>query len=239
MVMKYYLMSLLLVAILILSGCSHSQEPGQPRDADYHNSMGLAFLNEGKVQLAYVEFQKAVRIDPNNKDIVYNLGLVYLQLEDYANAKQYFLKAVSLDSQFASAYNNLGVTYMQLKQWREAVNAFQKALANQLYRTPELAFCSLGMSYYRLGEYEKAIDAFKDAIRRDKSFVLPYYAMSLAYNKLERFGDAADVMDRAIELDPAYQGNRDKKIADIRERLYSAKGEEETDLKDYLDIMNY
>jgi tetratricopeptide (TPR) repeat protein len=95
------------------------------------------------------------------------------------------------------------------------------------------------MSYYRLGEYDKAVDAVKDSIRRDKSFPLPYYVMALAYNKLERFGDAADVMDRAIEIDPAYQGNRDKKIADIRDRLYTAKGEEEADLKDYLEIMNY
>jgi Tfp pilus assembly protein PilF len=201
--------------------------------------MGMAYLNEGKVQLAFVEFQKAIQMEPNNKEVVYNLGLVYFQLEDYVNAKQHFLKAINLDPQFANAYNNLGATYMQLKQWKEAVAAFQKALANPFYKTPEWAFYNLGMSYYRLGEYDKAVDAVKDSIRRDKSFPLPYYVMALAYNKLERFGDAADVMDRAIEIDPAYQGNRDKKIADIRDRLYTAKGEEEADLKDYLEIMNY
>jgi type IV pilus biogenesis/stability protein PilW len=233
------ILAVLLTVVLSTGGCVSSSEIAQPKEAAYHNKMGMAYLNEGKVQLAFVEFQKAIQMEPNNKEIVYNLGLVYFELEDYAKARQYFLKAVGLDPQFANAYNNLGATYMRLKQWNEAVEAFRKALANPLYQTPEWAFYNLGISYYRLGDYDKAVDAFKDAIRRDKSFSLPYYAMALAYNKLEKYGDAAEIMDRAVEIDPDYRGDRDKKIANIKERLYTAKGEDETDLKDYLEIMNY
>jgi len=230
--------ALLAVALCIL-GCVPPSGMAPSKEADYHNKMGMAYLNEGKVQLAFVEFQKAAQIEPNNKEIVYNLGIIYLQLEDYENAKQQFLKAVKLDPNFADAYNNLGVTYMELGQWNDAVASFKKALSNVLYRTPEKAFYSLGMSYYRLGEYDKAVHAFKDSIRRDYSFVFPYYGMALAYNKLERFGEAAEVMDKAIMIDPAYQGNRDKKVDDMKERLYTAKGDEERDLRDFLEIMNY
>jgi type IV pilus biogenesis/stability protein PilW len=236
---KIVIFAVLIIVVLTIMGCVPPAEISQSKEADYHNKIGMAYLNEGKIQLAFVEFQKAIQVEPNNKDIAYNLGITYLQLEDYENAKLYFLKAVTLDPKFADAYNNLGVTYMQLQQWREAVRAFQKALANLLYRTPEKAFYSMGMSLYRLGEYEKAVDAFKDSIRRDKSFSLSYYGLALAYNKLERFGEAADVMERAIEIDPEYRGNRDKKVADIKERLYTAKGEEEQDLRDFLEIMNY
>jgi len=238
-IMNKSVFAVLLAGVLWSGGCVPPAEVAQPKEAIYHNKMGIAYLNEGKLQLAFVEFQKAIKMDPNNKEIVYNLGLVYFQLEDYVNAGQYFRKAVTLDPKFANAYNNLGATHMQLKQWKEAVEAFKKALANPLYQTPEWAFYNMGMSYYRLGDYDKAVDAFKDSIRRDKSFSLPYYAMALAYNRLEKYGDAAEVMERAIEIDQDYRGNRDKKIADIRERLYTAKGEEETDLKDYLEIMNY
>jgi len=230
---------MLISAVLTISGCVPPPEVSQPREAEYHNKIGMAYLNEGKVQLAFVEFQKAIKIDPNNKDIVYNLGIVYLQLEDYESARKSFQKAIQLGPNFADSYNNLGVTYMQLRQWKEAVDSFQKALSNPLYRTPEKAFYSMGMSYYRLGEYQKAVDAYKDSIRRDRTFVLSYYGMALAYNKLEKLGEAAEVMDRAIQLDPAYQGNRDRRVADLKEQLYSAKGEEEQDLRDYLDIMNY
>ncbi len=229
----------LLLSVMLAAGCATSSEVSQPQSAGYHNKIGLSYLNEGKVQLAFVEFQKAIQIEPDNKDIVYNLGIVYLQLEDYENARKSFLRAVELDSNFADSYNNLGVTYMQLGQWRLGVEAFKKALSNVLYRTPEKAFYSMGMCYYRMEEYEKALDAFKDSIRRDRAFVLSYYGMALAYNRLEKFGDAAEVMDRAIQIDPSYQGNRDRRIADIKEQLYTAKGREEQDLRDYLEIMNY
>lgn len=229
----------LLTVALWMAGCVPPAEISPQKEADYHNKMGMAYLNEGKIQLAFVEFQKAKQYEPGNKDIVYNLGIVYLQLEDYENAKQNFFEAIKLDPNFADAYNNLGVTYMQLGKWQDAVSAFRKAISNVFYRTPEKAFYSMGMSYYRLGEYEKAVDAFKDSIRRDDTFVLPYYGLALAYNKMERFGDAAEVMDKAVMIDPAYRGNRDKKVDDMKERLYSAKGDEEKDLKDYLEIMNY
>jgi len=232
-------LTLILIVALILSGCVPPSTIAPSKEAEYHNKIGLAYLNEGKVQLAFVEFQKAAQIEPNNKDIVYNLGIVYMQLEDYEKAKQHFIKAVNLDPAFADAYNNLGVTYMQLEQWHDAVASFKKALSNVLYRTPEKAFYSLGLSYYRLGDYGKSVDAFKDSIRRDYTFVLPYYGLALAYNKLERFGEAADAMDKAIIVDPAYQGKRDKKIEDMKERLYTAKGNDEKDIRDFLEIMNY
>ncbi len=228
----------LILSVFLAGGCA-STGTSPEKEADYHNKIGRAYLNEGKLQLAFVEFQKAMQSEPDNKDIVYNLGIVYFQLQDYENAKKYFLKAVSLDPKFADAYNNLGATYMQLRQWGPAADSFKKALANPFYRTPEWAFYNLVMSYYRLGEYEKALEAYKDSIRRDRSFVLSYYGMALAYNKMEKYGDASEVLTRAIEIDPAYKGNREKKEADLREEIYTANRDEEQDLRDYLEIMQY
>jgi type IV pilus assembly protein PilF len=228
----------LITAISFLCGCSSSQVSPEA-DAAYHNKMGMAYLNEGKVQLAYVEFQKAIQKDPDNKEINYNLGLTSIQLEDYENAKKYFLRAVSLAPDYPDAHNNLGVTYMQLGQWELAIASFRKALSNPLYRTPELAFYSLGMSLYRLGMYDKAIDAFKDSIRRDRSFPLPYYGLALAYNRMERYGEAAEALERAIMIDPAYKGDKGKKSSELKERLYSVKGTEERDIRDFLDILQY
>jgi len=230
--------AVLILLAVFLAGCSSSQVSPEA-DGAYHNKMGMAFLNEGKIQLAYVEFQKAIQKDPDNKEINYNLGLTCIQLEDYENAKKYFLKSISLAPDFPDAHNNLGVTYMQLGQWDLALASFRKALSNPLYKTPELAFYSMGMSLYRLGMYEKAVDAFKDSIRRDRSFTLPYYGLALAYNRTERYGEAAEALEKAILVDPGYKGDREKKSADLRNRLFSAKGLEEKDIRDLLEILQY
>jgi type IV pilus assembly protein PilF len=234
-------LAILMLLFLLTGGCSSTPTASDVPDSDsnYHNKIGLAFLGEGKVQLAYVEFQKAIRLDSNNRDAHYNLGLTCFQLEDYESSKKHFQKAVMLAPDIPDTHNNLGVTYMQLGQWQEAAESFRRALANPIYKTPELAFYSLGMSLYRMGQYEKAVDSFKDSIRRDRKFALPYYGLALAYNRLERFGEAAELMEKAIQLDNEYKGDKDRKATHLRERLYTVKGEEEKDIRDFLEIMQY
>lgn len=228
----------ILFSLLFLTGCA-TLPTEQQKEADFHKKMGIAYLNEGNLQMAFIEFQKAYQIDPDDKETLHGIGLVHFQLEEFEKAKENFLKAVSIDPEFSEAYNNLGVTYMRTGQWQSAVEAFKKALSNPLYRTPEKAFYSLGMSYYRLGQYNLAIDAFKDAIKRDTLSPSPYYGLALAYNKLGRYGDAAAVISKALETDQNYKGDRTKFIEDLKQKLPFAKGEDEKDSNDYLEIMRY
>lgn len=224
--------------LLLISGCATVSVEKQ-READFHYKMGISYMNEGNMQAAFVELQKAYQISPNNKEILNSLGLVYLQFEEFEKARNLFLKAIFIDSGFSEAYNNLGVTYFRRRQWEEAIDAFKKALSNPLYQTPERAFYNLGMSYYRIGQYEPSINAFKDAIKRSPLFPLPYYGLALVYNKEGRYGDAAAIIARAIEIDPEYRGDRKKFIEDIKQKIITAKDEEEADLRDYLQIMRY
>lgn len=209
------------------------------KEAEFHYKMGISHLNEGNIQMAFIELQQAYQINPDNKEVINSLGFVYLQLDDIEKAINMFLRAVSIDPQYSDAYNNLGAAYSKRRQWTEAIEAFKKALSNPLYRTPEMAYYNLGMSYYRIGQYEPAINAFKDSIKRSHLFHLPYYGLALAYNRQSRYGDASAAISRAIEIDPLYKGNRKKFIEDIKQRLPFAKDEEESDLRDYLEIIRY
>lgn len=233
---KYILFFLL--SFLFVCSCA-TVSFDQEREAQFHYKMGLSYLNEGKTQMAFVEFQRAYQISPNDKDIIASLGFVYMQLEEFEKARELFLKAISIDPQFSEAYNYLGAVYSKMGQMQDAIDSFKKALSNPLYRTPEMAFYNLGMSYYRLKQYEQAINAFKDAIKRSPFFALPYYGLALAYNKEGRYGDAAAMMERALELDLIYKGDKKRFSEDFKKRLPIAKAEEEADIKDYLEIINY
>lgn len=70
-------------------------------------------------------------------------------------------------------------------------------------------------------------------------FALPYYGLALAYNRMGKYGEAAELMGKAIEVDADYKGDREKKVAALKEKYYSAKGEEEKDISDFLEIMKY
>ena len=233
-ILQYFI----LLIFIISSGCAGVSVEEQ-KEADFHYKMGVAHMNEGNVQTAFVELQKAFQIDQNNKELLNALGLIYLQLGEIGQAKKFFLNAVSIDSGFSDAHHNLGVTYINARQWDSAIDSFKKALANPLYQTPEKSYYWLGIAYDRAGQFDPAIGAFKDSLKRSPRFTIAYYGLALAYNKAGRYGDAAAVMSRAIEADPSYGGSREKFTADIKQKILTAKGDEERDFRDYLEIMNY
>ncbi|MCE5312841.1 MAG: tetratricopeptide repeat protein [Nitrospiraceae bacterium] len=222
-----------------LSGCASVETIDDKKEADYYYKMGLSYFNEGKMQTAFVQLQKALQYDSSNKDVLNSLGLVYMNLDENAKAIETFQRATSSDPSFSDAYNNMGVAYMRAGQYKEAIAAFEKAISNPLYETPEKAYYNMGDAYYRTKDFQKALNSYRSSAIRAPQFALPFFRMALAYNKLARYGDAASALATGLRLEPAYNGSKEKFESEIRTRLASVSGEEAADLQDYLEILKY
>jgi type IV pilus biogenesis/stability protein PilW len=204
-----------------------------------HYQMGVSYFKENKIQMAYVEFQKAIELNPNNKEAQNALGVVYLKFDDPQKAKDSFSKAVIIDPNFSEAQNNLGSTYGTMGKWSEAVNSFKAALKNPLYKTSETAYRNLGLAYYRLGRIDEAINAYNESIKRAQDYYPSYYGLALCYNTKGQYGNAATAFTRAVELDPTFGGKKDKVAKYFENQRLMAKGDELKDIMDYLEIMKY
>lgn len=222
-----------------LSGCVSMDTVDSSKEADYYYKMGTSYFNEGKMQTAFVQFQKALQHDPSNKYVLNSLGLVYMNLEENAKAIEFFNQATSIDPSFSDAYNNLGVAHLRAKQHKEAISAFEKAISNPLYETPEKAYYNMGDAYYRIKDYQKALNSYRSSALRAPQFPIPFFRMALAYNKLTRYGDAATALSTALKLDPSYNGDKNRFESDVKSRLASVSGEEANDMRDFLDILKY
>jgi tetratricopeptide (TPR) repeat protein len=100
---------------------------------------GKVSLRLGRVEEAFLAFDRAAGLDPGNDVAWYNRGYALLKLERYAEAAESFRRVVALDSPFAAdAHVNLAVSLAQLGRRQEAVQSLEKALAinpnNQLAR---------------------------------------------------------------------------------------------------------
>lgn len=221
----------------LILGCA-SIKPEQQKDADMFFKLGISYLNEGNYQLAYIQLQKAHSIEPNNKEILNSLGLIHLHFGDLEKSIKFFLDAISVDRHFSTAYNNLGIAYTRMSKWNEAIEQFKKALSNPMYENPESAYFNLGNGYYRLGQYDLSIIAYKDSLKRAPKFSHSYYGLALCYNKIGRYGEASEMLATAIEIDPAYNGDKIKFIQEIKRHYFKSDGENQ-DLADYLEIINY
>lgn len=232
--------NILIFLTIFIFSCSTAKTGENIQKANAHYQLGISYLNDNNIQPAFIEFQKALELNPKNKEILNAMGVIYLlKLENYPEAIKYFQKALKIDKNFSEASNLLGFAYEKTGRFDEAIESYKMAMSNTLYKNPEKAFNNLGRVYYRIKRYDDAIDAYKEALRRFSDFHLPYYGLALCYNAKGQYGDAATAITRAIELDPLYKGNKDKAKEDFENKKLIAKGEEEKDIIDYIEILRY
>ncbi|UCE78704.1 MAG: tetratricopeptide repeat protein [Nitrospiraceae bacterium] len=233
------LVSLLLVYLLIACTAPEVKNYETPESSAFYD-LGVAYLNENKIQKAFVEFQKAYSINPSDKRILNAIGIIYLlHFDDTPKAISFFEKAVNLDTTYSEAYNNLGFAHESLGNFETAISYYEKAVANLMYATPEKAYINLANVHYRLGKYDLAIAAIREALKRAPTLSIAYMKLALCYNALGRYGDASTALSSAIVLDPLYQGDVNRAIEELTDMEMRASGYEQQDIRDYLEILKY
>ncbi len=230
----------LMIILFLVSSCATMGREDRIQEAEAHYKLGVAYSNEDKVQKAFVEFHKAYELDPRNKEVLNALGIIHLlQFDEPTQAIGYFEEAVKVDPEYSEAYNNLGYAYQKAGDFEKAISYYKKALSNPTYPTAEKAYYNMGFSYYRLGKFDSALNSFKEAIKRAPDLSLAYLGLALVYNAKGKYGDASTAMTQAIKLSPVYRGDREKAAQDFAVKKLGAKGYEENDYRDYLEILKY
>ncbi len=232
----------LLIVLLLLPvvSCATADKESAVINAAARHTIGVSYYSEGKVQQAFVEFQHAYELNPQNKEVLNSIGIIYLlDFDETLKAIDFFQKAINVDPDYADAYNNIGYAHTKSGKFEAAIPFYKKAVSNLFYATPEKAFFNMGKSYYRLGRYDEAAAAYKEAIKRAPGFDLPYQGLALYYNATGKYGDASAALSHAINLNPHYRGNTSMAADDFAIRRLSTSGHDQKDYADYLEILKY
>ena len=238
--MKLILSTISLFFLMFMVSCATFKTEGDMQHSAALYKIGVGYYSEGKVQQAFVEFQHAYELNPQNKEALYAIGIIYLlDFDEIPKAIDFFQKAVKIDPNYAEAYNNLGYAHAKMGKFDAAIPFYKKAVSNLLYATPEMAFVNMGRAYYRLGRYDEASAAYKEAIKRAPNFDLPYLGLALCYNATGNYGDASAALSRAIGLNPRYKGNTKMAAEDFMTRKLGASNYDQKDYADYLEILKY
>ena len=115
---------LMLVGLCMLSGCANEENV---RKSKGFYQEGIARLNSDQQQ-AYVSFQKAVKLNPDNKEAYYGLGHIYSSQGRFKLAEEAFREAIRIDGDYAEAHTYLGQVLANQDRWKEAIAAYRQAL---------------------------------------------------------------------------------------------------------------
>jgi len=107
----------------------------KPGDTEVQNHLGWAYLNSGEVDTAFRVWNRALKVDPSNKETRDNLIRAHLKVAKHLEKQRVWgpslvhLKSVlSLDPKNMEVYVRLGNVYMQRGDALSAIEHWQKAL---------------------------------------------------------------------------------------------------------------
>lgn len=106
--------AVLLLALVLVSCVSKEKQ------AEKHFKRGFEYQDQGDLDRALAEYQKALELNPNYVQVYTNLGTVYLGKKDFDLAIQNFKKVIELNYWDKKAHYNLGVAYIYRGELEQA-----------------------------------------------------------------------------------------------------------------------
>jgi type IV pilus assembly protein PilF len=198
---------LALVALCVWNGCAGQQDLRKPlsEQSEGYYKEGESFLATDQ-QRAFIAFQKAIQLNPDNFDAHYALGSIYFQRKEFSTAEREFRTCLEINPNSGGALNYLGrVLMVQPSRRPEAIEVLRKATALPLYATPDLAYTDLGSVLEIEGDLPGAIQAYQNALKIDppnipRPFI--YLWLGRLYLKKGDTVNAESALSQAKTLDP-------------------------------------
>jgi tetratricopeptide (TPR) repeat protein len=127
---KTYIIFLILIGAFILFTCKNSVKDTKqsPLDLTSTKTLGLAYLEEFKLDEAEKQFLKFIDLAPKEKLGYANLGLAYLRMGKYQEAEKQLSKAIKIDPKDPDIRLILATVYQMNEQRDKAISELKEAL---------------------------------------------------------------------------------------------------------------
>jgi tetratricopeptide (TPR) repeat protein len=142
----------------------------------------VAYLQIADFDAARAEFEKAIKLSPQDATLHYDLGLALKLKDKLPEAMVEFRKAAELDPGQADAHYTLGVTLWQQGDFTAAAVELRAAIRAK----PDYAeaYYTLGTVLKQAGELPEAANALREAIRMQPDFAGAHTTLAAVLRQL-------------------------------------------------------
>lgn len=187
-----------------------------PRNARYHNLIGLVWLGMKDYEKALEKFQEAVKLKPNTAIFYSNLGDALDYMGRYEEALGEKKKAVELEPEDAFYHSRFGDIFDRMERYEEALEEKKKAV--ELEVEDAYYHNSFADTLEYMGKYGEAVRERKKAVELEPEDAYYHYSLGYTLENVERYEEAENAYRTAIELDPE-DADYHNALADVLEEL--------------------
>ena len=175
--------------------------PSPPNSA-FYRKRGDDYTDKGEYERAILEYDQAIRFDPQDALAYYRRGLVYHYKNNHERAFENYKTAVELKSGLALEPMMQCVLYNPAKKdnTEKAIQECSKTIDSASGFA--LAYYIRGTAYRNQKDYDRAIADYNKFIELNPQNALAYINRADAHRDKENYDYALADYNKAIELDP-------------------------------------
>ena len=171
-----------------------------PKTAVAYNNRGVHYINEGKLEKAKQDVEKAVSLRANYFEAWNNVGNVLGKLENKEGELEAYNQALNIAPGYTIARFNRGLAYERYGQHDLAIADYKQVAIDQ--PTNERAYYSIGLAEKSKKNYPAAIVAYEKAIALNPNFTDAYNNLGNVYYDQREYTKALNLYSRVLGLDP-------------------------------------
>lgn len=143
-------------------------ENSENKELEYATLVAKAdsLFSAKKYKQALEPYEKALKLRPDNKEIMLKIGNIYKNNKDLVKASEYYKKGIELDEKYTDAWFNLGLVYANTNKLNDAIDCFNRVVMIDSKYT--YAYYALGLAYEYEHNNSKAVENYKKYIQLEK-----------------------------------------------------------------------
>jgi ADP-heptose:LPS heptosyltransferase len=132
-------------------------------------NMGNALLDQGRVDVSLLNYEKAIALKPDYPEAQFNKAFALHRKTKFEEALASYEHALSLKPDYAEAYHNMGTVFSALGKVEDAMKSYNKALS--LRPNYPDAYDNLGRLHWSLQNFSTAFELMEWRWQKKQKFI--------------------------------------------------------------------
>ncbi|WKZ18819.1 MAG: tetratricopeptide repeat protein [Candidatus Jettenia sp. CY-1] len=171
--------------------------------AEGYEKSGDDYLRRDNIGMAFIQYDKALRLDPKQTGIRNKTGHLFLRRGLMEEAMREFEEVIKNDPLNAPAYEGKGMVFIARGNLDTAKECFRQAVHLDSKRWQ--AHTLLGIIHDRQGEFAVAINEYHNAIKINPNASILYNNLGMSYYLKGEYEKSVEALTAALKIEPANQ----------------------------------